>query len=68
VRWPGIPEYWELDLRSRRLEIRQDPGPECDAIFLHAYRLLRVVYEDQRVAAAFAPEVELLISDLLPPA
>lgn len=63
----GIPEYWVLDLPSRRLEIRRDPGPESDAIFGHAYRLLKVVHEGELVAPAFAPDCGLSITDLLPP-
>jgi Uma2 family endonuclease len=63
----GIPEYWLLDLRTRRLEVRQQPGPESDAIFGHAYRLVRTLHEHDTVAACFAPEIQLLISELLPP-
>ena len=63
----GIPEYWVLDLDSRRLEVRRDPGPESDAVFGHEYRLLRVVHEGERIAPAFAPAGFLSITDLLPP-
>lgn len=63
----GIPEYWLLDLQRRRLEVRQEPGSDPGGTFGHSYRLLHIFPEDQRVAPRFAPEISLLISDLLPP-
>lgn len=63
----GIREYWVLDLQRRRLEVRQDAGPDADAVFGHSYRRLQVMTEDQRVAPLFAPDVSLLICELLPP-
>lgn len=63
----SIAEYWVLDLQKRRLEVRQEPGPDPDGTFGHSYRLLHILTEDQRVAPRFAPTIRLLISDLLPP-
>lgn len=63
----GIVEYWVLDLRTRRLEVRQDPGPDANAVFGHSYRKLQIMTDDQRVAPWFAPDISLVISELLPP-
>lgn len=63
----GVPEYWVLDLRTRRLEVRLDPGPDADAFLGHSYRSLQILTEDQRVAPWFAPEISLLISEMQAP-
>lgn len=63
----GTPEYWVLDLRTRRLEVRQEPGPDPDVAFGYSYRKLQIFQADQRVAPWFAPEGGVLVSDLLPP-
>lgn len=62
----GIPEYWVLDLKSRRLEVHQDPGPEPDGAFGHSYRRRQTLHESDRVAPQFAPQIFLSVGDLLP--
>lgn len=63
----GVAEYWILDLKNRRLEVRQQPGPESDAPVGFGYRLLRIVHEDESLAPLLNPTAELLVSSLLPP-
>ena len=63
----GVPEYWILDLKNRRLEVRQQPGPAGDALVGFAYRLIRIVHENEMVAPLLNKQAELLVSALLPP-
>ena len=63
----GIPEYWVLDLRTRRLEVRQQPGAESDGAFGYSYRSIRIFHEEQQVAPLFSPLILIQISDMLPP-
>lgn len=64
----GIPDYWVLDLRLRRLEMRREPGPESDAVFGHNYRMLRILHEHEELAPLFAPEIAVPLQQMLPPA
>ena len=63
----NIAEYWVIDLRTRRLEVRQDPGPEVDGSFGHSYRSVRIFHEEQQIAPLCCPDISLLISEMLPP-
>ncbi len=63
----GIPEYWVLDLRTRRLEVRRQPGLDADAFLGHSYRSLQVHLADEIVSPAFSSTVQVSISQLLPP-
>jgi Uma2 family endonuclease len=62
----GIPEYWVLDLRTRRLEVRRQPGPDADAFLGHSYRSLQVHLADETVSPAFSSTVQVNFSQLLP--
>lgn len=53
----GIPEYWVLDLTSRRVIIHRDP-------FGDAYRSITAYSEDERVATLAAPTQEILAGEL----
>jgi Uma2 family endonuclease len=56
----GIPDYWILNLRERRLEVYRDPaGPE--------YRSVALYIEEQVVSPREAPNASIQVADLLPP-
>lgn len=61
-----IPEYWLVNLRMRRLEVRRDPHADDVEVFDGYYGTLQTFDETSRVSPICAPDVSLLISDLLP--
>lgn len=61
----GIGEYWVLNLRHERLEVRQAPAPNPEAAYGFDYSRLTVVAPGQSVAPLFAPGVEFAVSTLL---
>jgi Uma2 family endonuclease len=58
----GIPDYWILNLRGRRLEIRRDPDPVTGA-----YREVSTYGEEAIVSPLAAPHASVAVRDLLPP-
>ena len=60
----GVPEYWILNLRQRRLEIRRDPGLVGDGEY--GYRYFQVVLEDGQATALEAPGQAIPVADMLP--
>lgn len=60
----GIAEYWILNLRARRLEVRRDPGL-IDAE-IYGYRSLQIVVAPGAVATLEKPEENIPLVDLLP--
>lgn len=63
----GIAEYWLLNLRSRRLEVRLLPGPSSEAPYGWDYAQLTLLAPGQTVAARFAPDTEFEVGLLLGP-
>lgn len=60
----GIEEYWVLNLRQRRLEVRRDPGlVGTDEV---AYRTLLLFTPGMTVSILAAPSVQIAVDDLLP--
>ncbi len=57
----GIPEYWAIDINSRRLFVHR--GPQNGS-----YTEVRALLETQKIATESAPDREVLVADLLPPA
>jgi Uma2 family endonuclease len=53
----GVPEYWVLDVASRKLTVHTDPRPD-------GYARLRLVEPDEPVAPERLPGVELRLADL----
>ena len=62
----GRPEYWIVNLVDRVLEVRRDPQPESSAPYGWEYALVDVLGPTERVRASSAPNVEILVADLLP--
>lgn len=61
-----VPDYWILNVRRRTLEIRRDPRPDSNSSSGFSYGTLQTFDETSRVSPICAPDVSLLISDLLP--
>ena len=61
----GIPDYWIVNARNRRVEIRRDPAECIDAVYGWEYTTLNILAPSQKVSPLFSPEVILEISDLL---
>jgi Uma2 family endonuclease len=53
----GIPEYWVLDVKGRRLIMHRDPSEG-------RYRLV-VAYGEEEMVTCVAPEAQVRVSDLL---
>jgi len=61
----GIAEYWLLNLRTRRLEVRLLPGPSSEAVYGWDYAQLTLMAPGQLVAARFAPDTQFEVARLL---
>src|SRR5260221_6200696 len=57
----GIGEYWVVNLPERTLHIHRQPTKQ-------GYAEVRLYQETDEVAASFAPDIRLTVSELLPPA
>lgn len=57
----GIPEYWVLDVPSRRLIVHRQPTP-------NGYAAAAAYREDESIATETAPGSAVRVADLLPPA
>lgn len=57
----GIPEYWVLDVTGRRLFVHRIPNNGV-------YTEVRPFLESESVVLESAPDREILVADLLPPA
>src|SRR5262249_13502705 len=62
----GRPEYWIVNLVDRVLEMRRDPQPDAAAPYGWDYALVDVLGPTERISASGAPDVEILVADLLP--
>jgi Uma2 family endonuclease len=60
----GVVEYWILDLRRRRLEVRRDPGLVGENEY--GYRTLHLVTSEGAIAPLELPDVPVRVADLLP--
>lgn len=62
----GIPEYWLLNLGTRRLELHREPVEDTGTPTGWRYASVRLVAEHEQVAPWFAKEVAVWVSELLP--
>ncbi len=60
----GIDDYWLLDLRSRRLEVRRNPGLTGSAEV--GYRSLQIMTAEGEVSPLAMPGAVIQVADLLP--
>ena len=57
----GVPEYWIVDLRARRVEVHRAPDRKR-----RRYRVVEVAPPHGRIALAAFPDVSVAVDDLLP--
>ena len=62
----GIPDYWVLNLRDRRLEVRRDPVPDETQLYGFRYRSVTILNAGDFVSPLAAPGASIAIVDLLP--
>jgi Uma2 family endonuclease len=62
----GIPEYWLLNLRERRLEVFREPVPMPEQIFGFGYKSMRIYLPEETVSPLAKPDAQIKVSDLLP--
>jgi Uma2 family endonuclease len=62
----GIDEYWIVDLRNRRLEVRRDPTAGAPVHGGACYRTVLVYRPGETVSPSSFPEIAIAITDLLP--
>jgi Uma2 family endonuclease len=64
----GVPEYWLLDLVTRRLEVYRQPLPDVTSLFGHRYGSVTLHGEDESIAPLAKPGAAILVSTLMLPA
>ncbi len=62
----GTPEYWIVNLTSRRLEVYRDPASDAAVPLGHAYQQRLSFGPDEQVAFLAIPDVVIAVRDLLP--
>ena len=62
----GIPEYWLLNLRERRLEVFREPVPMPEQIFGFGYKSMRIYLPDETVSPLAKPDAQVKVADMLP--
>lgn len=61
----GIPEYWLLNLKGARLEVRRAPLPNSQAIYGWDYSHIQLLSPGQTAAALFDPDHPFTVEELL---
>ena len=62
----GIPEYWLLNLRERRLEVFREPVPMPEQIFGFGYKSMRIYLPEETVSLLAKPDAQIKVADMLP--
>jgi Uma2 family endonuclease len=62
----GVPEYWLLNLRDRRLEVFREPVPMPDQKFGFGYKSMRIYLPDETVSPLAKPDTKIKVADMLP--
>ena len=62
----GIDEYWIVDLRNRRLEVRREPVTGAQGRGGASYSAVLVYRPGETVSPSSFPEIAIAITDLLP--
>ncbi len=61
----GIVEYWILNLKVGRLEVRRDPAASSDAPYGWEYATLHLLAPGQTISPLLAPDTSFEVSQLL---
>ena len=64
----GVADYWIVNLREAALEIYRHPTPAATAPFGWAYQSVQRLVRGASIAPLAAPQAEIAVADLLPPA
>jgi Uma2 family endonuclease len=64
----GVADYWIVNLREAVLEIHRQPAPAATAPFGWEYQSVQRLARGASIAPLAAPEVDIAIAELLPPA
>ncbi|HEY1065232.1 MAG TPA: Uma2 family endonuclease [Pirellulales bacterium] len=62
----GVADYWIVDLRNRRIEVRRNPLPDAGELFGFLYGTLITVAPGQTLAPLAAPNFAVDPAELLP--
>jgi Uma2 family endonuclease len=62
----GVQDYWIVNLRDRRLEVRRRPIEDATASFGYSYSEIQILTEKDSVAPLDKPEAKIEVADLLP--
>ncbi|BBO34936.1 Uma2 family endonuclease [Lacipirellula parvula] len=62
----GVPEYWILDLNSRRLLVYREPVAEASAPFGFSYAKAMMLSEPEIVSPLEKPSAKIEVSTMLP--
>lgn len=63
----GVPDYWVLDLESRRLIVMREPVADESADLGYRYTKVETLTADGHVAPLEKPDARLAVADMLPP-
>ena len=63
----GIQDYWVLNLKKHQLEIFRRPIPDSEAKHGFSYGDHHISIEGETVSPLIKPDVEIAVTDLLPP-
>lgn len=62
----NVPDYWIVNLKDRRLEIRRRPMKDETAIFGYSYGEVQILTERDSAVPLAKPESKIKVADLLP--
>jgi Uma2 family endonuclease len=62
----GIPDYWIVNLRRRRLEVWRNPVPDPAARFGHRYADRTFLSPTDAISPLALPQARVAVADLLP--
>ncbi len=62
----GISDYWVLDVVRRQLHVYRDPAPDATAAHAFSYRSITTLQGAQTVNPLAAPQVTIVVNELLP--
>jgi Uma2 family endonuclease len=62
----GVPDYWILNLRERKLEVYRSPEPFGDSPFGHRYASRVILASDQSIEPLRIPIPAIFVQRLLP--
>lgn len=61
----GLPEYWLINLKHQRVEVRRQPGPDQEGNFGWGYGSTTLMGAGQDVSPLFRPDVVFSVAQLL---